>query len=87
MKERYRNMMEQMKMTETGRAKIEKSLAETAKVRPNNFLRIGLAAACVCLVLTGGVFAAGQLAKVLMSQPQSSEEHSEPVLWPPDVKN
>lgn len=77
MKERYRNIMEQMQLSETSRAKIEESLAETARVQRNDFLRMGLAAACVCLILTGGVFAAGQLARVLMSEPKSSEEHSE----------
>lgn len=77
MKERYRNMMEQMKLSETGRTAIKDSLAGTAKVQRKDFLRMGLAAACVCLVLMGGVFAAGQLAKVRMSNAQSGEDHSE----------
>lgn len=77
MKERYRTMMEQMELSENIRTAIEESLAKNSKVRRNNFLRIALAAACICLILTGGVFAAGQLARVFISQSQSSEEHSE----------
>ena len=50
---------------------------EPSKIHRGDILRLGLAAACVCLVLAGGVFAAGQLARVLISQPQSSEDHSE----------
>ena len=66
MKERYRNMMEQMKMSENGRNAIEDKLNATAKTNRYSPLRVGFAAACVCLVLMGGVFAAGQLAKVRM---------------------
>lgn len=77
MKERYRNMMEQMKLSENYRAKIEKNLTEPPNGHRNGFLQIALAAACVCLVLMGGVFAAGQLAKVRMGDAQSGEEHSQ----------
>ena len=77
MKERYRNMMEQMKMSENGRIAIEDKLNATAKTNRYSPLRVGLAAACVCLVLMGGVFAAGQLAKVRMGSEQSGVEHSE----------
>ena len=77
MKERYRNMMEQMKLSENGRAAIEKKLSTTSKTCRYTPLRTGLAAACVCLVLMGGVFAAGQLAKVRMGNEQSDVDHSE----------
>ena len=77
MKERYRNMMEQMKLSENGRTAIEEKLNAAVKTRRNTPLRLGLTAACVCLILMGGVFAAGQLARVRMGDAQSGEDHSE----------
>lgn len=77
MKERYRNMMEQLKMSESGRTSIEEKLSSTTKAIRYTPLRLGLAAACVCLILMGGVFAAGQLAKVRMGEAQSGEDHSQ----------
>lgn len=77
MKERYRNMMEQMKLSENSRVAIEEKLNTATKTIRYTPLRIGLAAACVCLVLMGGVFAAGQLAKVRMGSEQSDVDHSE----------
>ena len=77
MKERYRSMMEQMKLSENSRAAIEGKLSDVSKGRRNDPLRLGLAAACVCLILMGGVYAAGQLARVLVTEPQSGEDHSE----------
>ena len=77
MKERYRSMMEQMKLSENSHTAIERKLADKAKSEKNDPLRLGLAAACVCLILMGGVYAAGQLARVLVTEPQSGEDHSE----------
>ena len=77
MKERYRTMMEQMKLSESSRVAIEEKLNTTTKTIRYTPLRIGLTAACVCLVLMGGVFAAGQLAKVRMGNAQSNVDHSE----------
>lgn len=77
MKERYRNMMEQMKLSENGRAAIKEKLNAVAKTRRYTPLRTGLTAACVCLILMGGVFAAGQIAKVRMDNAQSGVDHSQ----------
>lgn len=77
MKEQYRNMMDQMKLSEAGRTAIEQNLTTSGKLRRTNPLRLGLAAACVCIVLIGGVFAAGRLARVEMNDPQSGADHSE----------
>lgn len=77
MKERYQNMMEQVKLSEAGRNAIAQRLTERATRARKNPLQWGLAAACVCVVLMGGVFAAGQFAKVLVSEPQSGIDHSE----------
>ncbi len=70
-------MMEQVRLSEEGRTAIEQRLTERATRARKNPLQWGLAAACVCLVLMGGVFAAGQLAKILVSEPQSGVDHSE----------
>lgn len=77
MKERYQNMMEQVKLSEAGRNAIAQRLTERTTRARKNPLQWGLAAASVCLVLMGGVFAAGQFAKVLVSEPQSGVDHSE----------
>ena len=77
MNEQYKNMMEQMKLSESSRTAIEEKLDTSTKTIHCTSLRLGLAAACVSLVLMGGVFAAGQIAKVTMSAPQSNAEHSE----------
>ena len=77
MKERYRNMMEQMKLSESNRAAIEEKLNAAAKTHRYTPLRVGLTAACVCLVLMSGVFAAGQIARVRMDDAQSNADHSQ----------
>ncbi len=76
MKERYRTMMEQMTLSESRRTAIEEKLTERPCCRRNR-LYAAVIAACVCIVLMGGVFAAGQLAKVRMGEAQSDAFHSE----------
>ena len=77
MKEQYNTMMKQMKLSDTGRSAIEKNLTTGGKIRRTTPLRLGLAAACVCIVLIGGVFAAERLGRVEMNDPQSGADHSE----------
>lgn len=77
MKERYRNMMEQMKLSENGRAAIEGKLTEGAKGHRIDLLRSRLVTACICLALMGVALASGKLAQVVLAEPQSGEEHSE----------
>ena len=77
MKERYRNMMEQITLSEDSRSVIEQELSKNSRTRKFGPLRMGLVAACVCIVLMGGVFAAGQLAKVRVGNTQSDPAHSE----------
>ena len=60
MKERYQNMMEQVKLSEAGRNAIAQRLTERTTRARKKPLQWGLAAASVCLVLMGGVFAAGK---------------------------
>ena len=78
MKERYRNMMEKMKLSEAGRIAIEEKTAEKPNAVGRKFPRLGLAAACVCLILVGGVLAAGRLGggSVRLSGTMSGEEYS-----------
>ncbi len=77
MMEQYKNMMEQMKLSEHSRSAIEQKLAKHTKTRKVDPLRMGLTAACVCIILIGGVFAAGRIAGVEMNDPQSGVDHSE----------
>lgn len=77
MKERYRNMMEQITLSEDSRSVIEQELSKNSRTRKFDPLRMGLVAACVCIVLMGGVFAAGQLTKVRVGNTQSDPTHSE----------
>lgn len=77
MKNRYRGMMEQVTMSEQGRAELLHKLGETGGAqRGHRTLRTVLAAACACLVLVGGAFAAEHLAGVWLGQVESGEDHS-----------
>lgn len=62
MKMEYRNMMEQVSLSEPARADILEQLEQKSpakrRIRP---LRTALIAACVCLVLVGGAFAAASM--------------------------
>ena len=59
MKERYRNMMEQMSLSEQAKAAFEQKLETVRPMKKRTrVLRVALIAACACLVLIGGAFAA-----------------------------
>lgn len=63
MKERYRSMMEQAVLSEQAKAAFEQKLDNAHPTKKGvRVLRTALVAACVCLVLVGGAFAATQIA-------------------------
>ena len=77
MKERYRNMMEQVSLSEQAKASFEKKLDNIRPAKTGiRVLRTALIAACACLVLVGGAFAAEHLAGVWLGQVESGEDHS-----------
>ena len=62
MKERYRSMMEQVTLSEETRSAFEQKLERIRPVKTGaRILRAALIAACACVVLVGGAFAAGQV--------------------------
>lgn len=63
MKERYRNMMEQAVLSEQAKAAFEQKLDNAHPTKKGvRVLRTALIAACVCLALVGGAFAATYIA-------------------------
>ena len=76
MKERYQNMMAQISLNEEARGRIADELAQGGRARRKVSSRPILAAACVCLALVGGAFAANGLYGVQVGRQQSSVEES-----------
>lgn len=77
MKERYRNMMEQVSLSDQAKAAFEQKLDNAHPTKKGvRVLRTALVAACVCLALVGGAFAAEHLAGVWLGQVESGEDHT-----------
>lgn len=77
MKKEYQKMMEQVSLSDHAKNDILEQLEQKSpakrKVRP---LRVALIAACVCLALVGGAFAAGHLSGVWMGEQIVGEDSS-----------
>ncbi len=77
MKGRYQSMMEQVTLSEGAKAAFKEKLNGVRPAKQGTrVLRTALIAACVCLLLVGGAFAAEHLAGVWLGQVESGKDHS-----------
>lgn len=77
MKERYRSMMEQAVLSDEARSAIEQKLDRTRPTKKSTrVLRTALIAACACVVLIGGAFAAEYVRGVWLGEATIGEDYS-----------
>lgn len=77
MKERYRNMMEQVTLSEKAREAVTAKLEQGQKPkRRPSLVRAAVIAACVCLVLVGGALGAEHFSGVWTTGEESGTEQS-----------
>ena len=77
MKERYRSMMEQATLSDGARSAFERKLDSTRPVKKGTrVLRAALIAACACVVLIGGAFAAEYVRGVWLGEATAGEDYS-----------